>query len=147
MPVPAGDAAVIEVALLTANEAAAVLPNFTAVMAKKLVPVMVTAVPPAVGPLLGEIDVMVGVTCVTVMVAVFEVTPGPLSLALIAPVALLFKPAVVPLTLTVRVQLPGEPTSSARRIALLPGSLAAERPIPPRRDAGLAVERPTPPLD
>jgi hypothetical protein len=57
MPVPAGDVAVIEVALLTVNELAAVLPNFTAVAPVKLVPVMVTLVPPPVGPVLGETDV------------------------------------------------------------------------------------------
>jgi len=62
MPVPGGDVAVIEVALLTTNELAAALPNLTAVTPVKLVPVMTTLVPPAVGPLLGEIDVTSGVT-------------------------------------------------------------------------------------
>ena len=57
---PAGDVAVIDVALLTVNEVAAVAPNFTAVAPVKLVPVMVTLVPPAVGPLVGLTPVTVG---------------------------------------------------------------------------------------
>ena len=40
VPVPAGESAMIEVALLTVNDAAAVLPNLTAVAPVKLVPVM-----------------------------------------------------------------------------------------------------------
>ena len=57
--VPAGDVAVIEVALTTVKEAL-VPPNFTALALLKLVPVMVTLVPPAVGPLAGVIAVTVG---------------------------------------------------------------------------------------
>jgi len=60
VPLPAGDVAVIDVALLTVNEVAAVPPNFTAVAPVKLLPVMVTGVPPAAGPLFGEIEVTVG---------------------------------------------------------------------------------------
>ena len=61
VPVPAGDVAVIDVALLTVNVVAAVAPNFTAVAPVKLVPVIVTDVPPAVGPELGLTPVMMGV--------------------------------------------------------------------------------------
>ena len=50
---PAGATAVIEVAELTVNNVAAVAPNLTAVAPLKLVPVMVTRVPPAVEPLAG----------------------------------------------------------------------------------------------
>ena len=60
VPLPAGDVAVIEVALLITTEAAAVLPNLTVEAPVKLVPVIVTLVPPVVGPLVGEIDVTVG---------------------------------------------------------------------------------------
>lgn len=49
---PTGEVAVMEVAVLPVMEAE-VFPNFTAVAPVKLVPVMVTVVPPAVGPLLG----------------------------------------------------------------------------------------------
>jgi hypothetical protein len=56
----AGAVAVIEVALLTVKEVAAVVPNFTAVAPVKAVPVMDTLVPPASGPLVGEIPVTVG---------------------------------------------------------------------------------------
>ena len=60
VPLPAGEVAVIEVALLTVNEVAAVAPNFTAVAPVKLVPVMVTEVPPAAGPVVGLTIVTVG---------------------------------------------------------------------------------------
>jgi hypothetical protein len=56
---PTGEVAVICVALLTVNVADAV-PNFTAVAPVKLVPVTVTEVPPAVGPLVGLTPVTVG---------------------------------------------------------------------------------------
>jgi hypothetical protein len=58
-PVPAGDVAVIDVAELNVK-LAAVAPKVTAVTPVKLVPVMVTDVPPAVGPAVGEIEVTVG---------------------------------------------------------------------------------------
>ena len=60
MPLPAGEVAAIDVELVTVNEVALVLPNFTAVTPMKLLPVMVTDVPPAVGPLFGETEVTVG---------------------------------------------------------------------------------------
>jgi len=53
VPVPAGDVAVIWVELLTVNEPAGLLPKLTPVTAKKLVPVMVTVVPPPGGPVFG----------------------------------------------------------------------------------------------
>jgi len=60
VPLPAGEVAAIDVALLTVNEVALVLPNFTAVARVKLLPVMITGVPPATGPLFGEIEVTDG---------------------------------------------------------------------------------------
>jgi hypothetical protein len=51
---------VIDVALLTVNEVAAVAPNFTAVAPLNDVPVMVTDVPPAPGPLAGAMEVTDG---------------------------------------------------------------------------------------
>ena len=56
---PAGVVVVMEVALTTLKLATAVLPNITAVALVKFVPVIVTGVPPAVVPLLGETDVTV----------------------------------------------------------------------------------------
>ena len=61
-PLPAGEFAVIEVAVLTVNEAAAAPPNLTAVAPVKLMPVIVTPVPPAAGPLFGATAVTVGVS-------------------------------------------------------------------------------------
>ena len=60
MPAPAGEVAVIWVAELTVKVVAAVAPKTTAVAPVKLVPVMVTDVPPARGPAVGAIDVTVG---------------------------------------------------------------------------------------
>jgi hypothetical protein len=55
-----GAVAVIEVALFTVNELAGNPPKVTAVVPMKLVPVMVTFVPPLIGPELGDNDVSVG---------------------------------------------------------------------------------------
>jgi hypothetical protein len=63
VPIPAGEVAVIWVALLTVKALAALLPNLTAVTPKKLVPVMVTLVPPDVGPVFGMTLVTVGPDC------------------------------------------------------------------------------------
>jgi hypothetical protein len=59
-PDPAGEVAVIDVALLNANVLAAMPPKLTAVAPVKLVPVIVTEVPPAAGPEDGVIPVTVG---------------------------------------------------------------------------------------
>ena len=59
VPVPAGAVAVMGWRSLTVKVAVAV-PNFTAVAPVKLVPVMVTEVPPAAGPELGLTPVTVG---------------------------------------------------------------------------------------
>lgn len=59
VPVPTGEAAVIEVALLNVKLAGAV-PKYTAVAPVKLVPVIVIAVPPAAGPEFGATPVTVG---------------------------------------------------------------------------------------
>ena len=60
VPLPAGEVAAIDVALVTVKEVALVLPNFTAVTPMKLLPVMVTDVPPVAGPLFGETEVTLG---------------------------------------------------------------------------------------
>ncbi len=53
IPEPAGDVTLIWLAELTVNPVAAVVPNVTAVISINPVPLIVTAVPPAVGPLAG----------------------------------------------------------------------------------------------
>ncbi len=58
--VPAGLVAVIRVEELTANAGAEVLPNRTDVASVKPVPVMMTVVPPPVGPEFGLRPVTVG---------------------------------------------------------------------------------------
>jgi len=59
---PAGVVAVIVVAFTTATLVAAALPNVTVAPVTKLVPVIVTAVPPAVDPLFGLTLLTVGGT-------------------------------------------------------------------------------------
>lgn len=72
--------ALIDVALLTVNEGAGVVPKVTLVAPVKPVPVMFTAVPPAVGPDTGEMPVTVGITGTTPYVnlspAECRCTPG-----------------------------------------------------------------------
>ena len=60
VPVPAGLSAVIEVSLTTVIFVAAVAPKSTAVAPVNPVPVIVTRVPPATGPLVGLRAVTVG---------------------------------------------------------------------------------------
>ena len=60
VPVPEGDVAVIVVEDTTVKPVAAVAPKVTAVAPERLVPVMVTVVPPAPGPDVGEIELTVG---------------------------------------------------------------------------------------
>jgi hypothetical protein len=55
----AGEMAVMDVAELTVNDVTVVVPNFTAETLIRLVPVMVTLVPPPVGPALGLTPVTV----------------------------------------------------------------------------------------
>jgi len=61
VPAPAGAVAVIDVAELTVKPVALATPNFTTVAPARLVPVIVTEVPPVVGPDAGATDVIVGV--------------------------------------------------------------------------------------
>ena len=56
----AGEIAVISVEDTTSNEVAAAAPNLTEVASVRLVPVIVTWVPPEIRPLVGEIEVMTG---------------------------------------------------------------------------------------
>ena len=60
VPEPAGDVAVIWVGELTVKPVAEVAPNVTAVVPEKPLPVMVTVVPPASGPDVGETELTVG---------------------------------------------------------------------------------------
>lgn len=59
---PAGVVAVMLVLLTTVTLVAAALPKVTVAPAAKFVPVMVTAVPPAAGPLFGLTLLTVGAT-------------------------------------------------------------------------------------
>jgi hypothetical protein len=59
-PVPAGAVAVIELLELTVKLVALFAPNLTDVAPLRLVPVIVMVVPPAAGPVVGEIEVTIG---------------------------------------------------------------------------------------
>jgi len=56
----------------------------------------------------------------TVTVAVFEAAPVPVSFELIGPVVLFLTPAVVPVTVTVIVQLPPAPRLPPAKASELP---------------------------
>jgi hypothetical protein len=58
----AGVVAVMLVLLTTTTLVAAVAPNVTVAPVAKFVPVIVTAVPPAAGPLFGDTPVTAGIT-------------------------------------------------------------------------------------
>ncbi len=66
----AGATAVAEVADTGVNDVAAVVPNDTAVRPVRFVPVIVTEVPPAVEPVVGDSDVTVGAGAANVTVEV-----------------------------------------------------------------------------
>jgi hypothetical protein len=57
---PTGEVAVMLVSLTTVTSMAAWVPKLTAVAPVRAVPVIVTTVPPASGPAVGEIPVTVG---------------------------------------------------------------------------------------
>ena len=63
-PTPAGLTAVIDVAEVKVTPVEALLPKSTVAPEAKLVPVMVTDVPPAVGPPVGLMPVTVGVATI-----------------------------------------------------------------------------------
>ena len=60
VPEPAGEVAVILVADSTLTPVAALAPNLTVLAPVRFVPVIVTEVPPAAGPLVGSTFVTVG---------------------------------------------------------------------------------------
>jgi hypothetical protein len=101
---PAGAVAVIEVALTTVKVVAAAVPNFTAVVPVKLVPVMVTEVPPVVDPEVGLTAVTVGGEGGTKVnwsfALVAEVPPGPTTVTSTVPAAPAGAVAVIEVALT-----------------------------------------------
>ena len=124
---PLPSVAVSEVELVTANDAAAMPPNFTAVAPVKLVPVMVTTFP--VNPPLGVNEVMVGAG-IKVKVPLLAVPPGVVTL--IAPVAPFPTVAVMEVALvTVKAVADVPPKATAvAPVKLLPVILTSA-PVPP----------------
>jgi hypothetical protein len=70
VPVPAGEEAVIEVALTKTTSVAGVVPKSTMELLVKPVPLIVTLVAPAAGPLSGLTEVTVGTPAGVVVVVV-----------------------------------------------------------------------------
>jgi hypothetical protein len=83
----AGEVVVISVSETTVNEPTAVVPKWTDVAPVKVAPVMVTGVPPAVGPEVGEIAVITGSATKVKWSAeeVAEVPPGVVTVTSTAP--------------------------------------------------------------
>src|SRR5713226_313621 len=83
---PAGVVAVIWVPLTTTTFVAAALPNVTVAPVAKFVPVIVTAVPPATGPLFGDTLLTVGTTTyVNPFAKLPPGTPGFVTVTVTAP--------------------------------------------------------------
>ena len=98
--VPAGVVAVMLVLLTTVTFVAAVLPKVTVAPEAKLVPVMVTEVPPAVEPLLGLTLVTVGVTTYVNPPVRLPLCPDCVTVTLTAPALLAGVVAVMVVLLT-----------------------------------------------
>jgi len=75
----------MDVAETTTTFVAELAPNFTAVAPVKLVPVIVTDVPPAAGPLVGLNDVTVGAATYVKLTTLLEVPPGVVTVTVAAP--------------------------------------------------------------
>ena len=98
---PAGVVAVIDVALTTVTFVAEALPNVTVAPDTKFVPVIVTAVPPAVVPVFGDTLVTVGVTAYVYPLARLPlITPGFVTVTVTAPAVPAGVVAVIDVALT-----------------------------------------------
>ena len=82
---PAGVVAVIVVLFTTTTLVAAVPPNVTDAAAAKFVPVIVTAVPPATGPLFGATLISVGTTTYVYPFTRFPLCPLTVTVTVAAP--------------------------------------------------------------
>jgi hypothetical protein len=105
-----GVCTVTEVALTLTIDEPAVPPNVTADVSVKLVPVIVTVVPPAVDPLTGDTESIVGVpTYVKPLVSVAE-PPGVVKTTFTAPAACAGATTVTEVALTLVKVVPAEPS-------------------------------------
>lgn len=110
---PAGAIAVICVGLFTTYEVAATAPKRTAVAPLKLVPVIVTLVPPAIVPLLGDAPLTVAAAkaeLVNVNATDADVPPGEAIAKATLPIPLEFGvTTVICVGLTTEGETPGSP--------------------------------------
>jgi hypothetical protein len=99
---PAGEVAVTLVSFTTVNEVAAVLPKLTAVAPVSPLPAMVTTVPPASGPAMGEISLTTGATVYVKWSAelVAELPPGVVTVTSTVPASPAGEVAVMLVSLT-----------------------------------------------
>ena len=106
---PAGVVAVIDVLLTTTTLVAAVPPNVTVAPLAKFVPVIVTAVPPATGPLFGLTFVTVGKTAYVNPLAKLPLCPFTVTVTVTAPAACAGVVAVIEVLLTTTTLLAAVP--------------------------------------
>jgi hypothetical protein len=107
---PAGVVAVIDVLLTTTTLVAAVDPNFTVAPVAKFVPVIVTAVPPATDPLLGDTLVTVGGTTYVYPLAKLPLNdPTLVTVTVTAPALPAGVLAVIDVLLTTTTLVPAAP--------------------------------------
>ena len=98
--VPAGVTAVMEVALTTTTSVAATPPTVTLLAPVKLVPVMVIAVPPEVGPEVGLTLTMVGASTYVNAPVLVTVPPTVVTMISLAPACSAGVTAVMEVALT-----------------------------------------------
>jgi len=82
---PAGAVAVTDVAEFTTTPVAAVAPNLTEVAPVRFVPVIVTDVPPAAGPLVGDSDVTAGTATYVKVAVLIDVPPAVVTVTFTGP--------------------------------------------------------------
>jgi len=109
-----------------------------------LVIVKVKLVVPRIGMLVAPNALLMVGGAATIMVAVFDVAPAPLSVDVMGPVVLLLTPKVVPVTFTEKVHDPLPGNVPPERLMLLEATTAVMVPLPqePLIPLGVATTRP-----
>jgi hypothetical protein len=138
---PAGVVAVMLVPLTTVTFVAAALPNVTVAPVAKFVPVIVTAVPPAVDPLVGETLLTVGATAYVNPLLRLPLSPLTVTVTVTAPAlpAGVVHVICVELTTTTFVAdaLPSPPCRPAPKVTVAPEAKfvpVTVTAVPPRDD-------------
>lgn len=107
----AGVTTVIDVALELTIVVPAVPPKVTAEVPVRLVPVIVTVVPPAIGPLDGDTDVIVGASTKVNPPVLVAVPPAPVKITFTAPAACAGVTTVMEVALELTIDVPAVPSN------------------------------------